>query len=80
MREAPAWISTLKQHPGDWALVQTYDADAATAAYARAKDIRNGSSHCYAPAGSFDATVRKSDNGEYCLWVAHVADSEAADA
>jgi hypothetical protein len=79
MREAPAWIDTVKAWPGDWALVQTYGPTSSVAAYARAKDIRNGSSHCYAPAGSFDATVRKVE-GEYELWVAYLGDTETTDA
>lgn len=79
MREAPAWIPVLKNHPSEWALVQIYDGDSAVAAYARAQNIRAGLSHCYQPPGAFDSTVRKID-GEYHLFAAYVPDTEATSA
>lgn len=60
----------LRANPGVWAELQTYDI--ANSAYTTASLIKSGRSAWSRPAGSFEAVARKTDEGEYTVFIRYI--------
>lgn len=60
----------LRDEPARWAVV--YDGDNPTAAGSIASKVKTGNVKCFAPAGSFEATVRKLREGRIAVYARYV--------
>ncbi len=72
-REASAYFeeaAELKAHKGMWAVLKTFDKPSGAGSLASA--VKNGKYAAFAPAGSFEAVSRTTDDGKGCVYVRYV--------
>ncbi len=72
-REASAYFeeaAELKAHKGQWAVLKTFDKPSGAGSLASA--VKNGKYAAFAPAGSFEAVSRTTDDGKGCVYVRYV--------
>ena len=65
-------VAILRANPGQWAVLRTVAVNGT--ANAQASAIKRGTPSCFAPAGAFEATTRKMDDG-YRVYARYVGEA-----